>query len=167
MKKTLLPTIALLICTSVFAQTTNEKYAEDVQSIDAIISAYYEVVSGSSEAPWQFKRDKFIHSENAIITRLDENGVAESHVLEVEYVPLALGPKEDFYEKELKRNVSHFGNLAQVWSAFEIRTSPDVASNVRGLNSIQLHYENGRWFIDSWTCEMESSTNNVVNDFLK
>jgi len=167
MKKMLLSTTALLICTSFFAQTTNEKYAEDVQSIDAIISAYYEVVSGSSEDPWQFERDKFIHSENAIITRLDKNGAAESHVLEVEYVPLALGPKEGFYEKELKRTVSHFGNLAQVWSAFEIRTSPDLASNMKGLNSIQLHYENGRWFIDSWTCEMESSKNSLVTDFLK
>ena len=120
----------------------------------------------ASSDPWEFERDKFIHSESAVITRLDENGKAESHTLEAEYIPIGLSPKEDFYEKELKRKVSKYGNIAQVWSAFEIRTDPKTESNIRGLNSIQLHYENGRWWIDSWTCEMESEKNNLVTEFL-
>ncbi len=151
---------------SIFGQTNEEKYKEDVKSVDAIINAYYDVVSGSSSEPWEFERDKFIHSKNAVITRFDENGIAESHTLEAEYIPIGLSPKEDFYEKELKRKVSKYGNIAQVWSAFEIRTDPKTESNVRGLNSVQLHYENGRWFIDSWTCEMESQKNNLVTEFL-
>ncbi|WP_425637904.1 hypothetical protein ACPUEN_00605 [Algoriphagus yeomjeoni] len=101
-----------------------------------------------------------------MITRIDENGQAESHALEAEYIPLALAPKEDFYEKELKRKVSQFGNMAQVWSAFEIRTEPEKESTLRGLNSIQLHYENGRWWIDSWTCEMETENSAVFTEFM-
>jgi hypothetical protein len=31
---------------SIFGQTNEEKYAEDVKSVDAIINAYYDVVSG-------------------------------------------------------------------------------------------------------------------------
>ena len=166
MTKTIVLILTILVCDSIIAQTTAEKYAEDLQSIDAIITAYYDVVSGSSEDPWQFERDSYIHSKNAIITRLDENGNAESHALEAEYIPLALTPKEDFYEKELKRTVSQFGNIAQVWSAFEIRTDPEIATIVRGLNSIQVHYENERWFIDSWTCEMEHPKNPLVAQFL-
>jgi hypothetical protein len=72
----------------------------------------------------------------------------------------------DFYEIELKREVSKYGNIAQVWSAFEIRTEPDVSTTIRGLNSIQLHYEKGRWYIDSWTTQMESDDNVLVQDFL-
>ena len=151
---------------SVFGQTNDEKYAKDVKSIDAIINAYYDVVSGSSSEPWEFERDKYIHSNNAVITRLDDNGKAESHTLEAEYITVGLSPREDFHEKELKRIVSKFGNIAQVWSAFEIRTNPEIASNIRGLNSIQLHYENGRWWIDSWTCEMESEKSSVVTEFM-
>ena len=167
MNKIILTSISIIIAfDSIFGQTNKEKYAEDVKSVDAIINAYYDVVSGSSIEPWEFERDKYIHSKNAIITRLDENGKAESHTLEAEYIPIGLSPKEDFYEKELKRVVSKFGNIAQVWSAFEIRTDLKTESNVRGLNSVQLHYENGRWFIDSWTCEMESEKNNLVTDFL-
>ena len=158
--------ISFLLCNSIFAQSTAEKYAEDVKSIDAIVNAYYAVVSGAGSDPWQYERDKYIHAENAMITRLSQNGKATSHLLEAEYMPLVLAPKSDFYEQELKRTVSHFGNMAQVWSAFEIRTDPKEVSDMRGLNSIQLHYENGRWFIDSWTCEMESDTNALVSDFL-
>ncbi len=168
MKKIILASIsAIFVCNSIFGQITDEKYAEDVKSVDAIIDAYYNVISGSSNDPWQFERDKYIHSNNAVITRLDESGKAESHTLEAEYIPIGLSPKEDFYEKELKRIVSQYGNIAQVWSAFEIRTDPETESNIRGLNSVQLHYENGRWWIDSWTCEMESDKNSLVSDFLR
>jgi hypothetical protein len=166
MKLNVLFAFSFVFCGSLFGQTTDEIYADDVKSIDAIINAYYDVISGSSHDPWQFERDKYIHSENAVITRLDENGNAESHSLEAEYIPLVLSPKEDFYEKELKRKVSHFGNIAQVWSAFEIRNHPNIASKIRGLNSIQLHYEKGRWWMDSWTCEMGSDKNSLVTDFL-
>lgn len=159
--------VGMLISTFVFGQKNEDKYTNDVKSIDAIITAYYDVVSGSSDEPWEFERDQYIHSKNAFITRIDEEGVAETHSLEAEYIPLGLYPKEDFYEKELKRVVSHYGNIAQVWSAFEIRTDPNTETQIRGLNSIQLHFENGRWWIDSWTCEMESENNNLVSDFLK
>jgi hypothetical protein len=167
MNKILLTSISIIFaCNSIFGQTNDDKYAKDVKSVDAIINAYYDVVSGSSNEPWEFERDRYIHSKNAFITRIDENGKAETHSLEAEYIPIGLSPKEDFYEKELKRIVSKFGNIAQVWSAFEIRTDLKTESNIRGLNSVQLHYENGRWFIDSWTCEMESEKNNLVTEFL-
>lgn len=167
MNKIILTTISILFAiNSTFSQTPEEKYAKDVTSIDAIINAYYDVVSGSSSDPWEFERDKYIHSKNAVITRFDDKGNSESHALEAEYIPMGLSPKEDFYEKELKRIVSNYGNMAQVWSAFEIRTDPETESNIRGLNSIQLHYENGRWFIDSWTCEMETEKSSVVTEFL-
>jgi hypothetical protein len=167
MNKILLTSISIIFaCNLIFGQTNDDKYAKDVKSVDAIINAYYDVVSGSSNEPWEFERDRYIHSKNAFITRIDENGKAETHSLEAEYIPIGLSPKEDFYEKELKRIVSKFGNIAQVWSAFEIRTDLKTESNIRGLNSVQLHYENGRWFIDSWTCEMESEKNNLVTEFL-
>ncbi len=108
-------TTTLMICSSIFGQTTDEKYTADVKSVDAIINAYYDVISGSSNDHWHFERDKYIHSNNAVITRLDESGKADSHSLEAEYIPVVLSPKEDFYEKELKRKVSKFGNIAQVY----------------------------------------------------
>jgi hypothetical protein len=167
MKGLLFILIGLLFSTKVLSQTLDEQYGKDVKSIDAIINAYYEVISGASDDPWQFERDKFLHSVKAVIIRLDDNGEADFHSLEAEYIPMGLKPREDFYEHELKRIVSKYGNIAQVWSAFEIRTKPDIPTEIRGLNSIQLHYENGRWYIDSWTAQMESEQNPLVQNFLK
>jgi hypothetical protein len=167
MIKKILFAMAFVFCASISGQTPNERFVDDVKSIDAIIDAYYDVISGSSQDPWQFERDRYIHSKTAVITRLDENGTATSHALEAEYIPMGLAPREDLYEKELKRKVTQYGNMAQVWTAFEIRTDPNITSNIGGLNSIQLHYENGRWWIDSWTCDMESQKNPLVTDFLE
>ncbi len=166
MKSILFMLTCLLFSTRVLSQTIDEQYGKDVKSIDAIINAYYEVISGSSDDPWQFERDKFLHSENAVIIRLDNAGNAAVHSLEAEYIPMGLNPRENFYEHELKRIVSRYGNMAQVWSAFEIRTRPETPSAIRGLNSIQLHYEDGRWYIDSWTAEMESEQHTLMEDFL-
>lgn len=149
-----------------FGQSLDEKYGDDVKTIDAIINAYYGVISGSSDDPWQFERDKYLHASNAVITRLDSSGKAEIHSLEAEYIPMGLNPRESFYEVELKRTVSHYGNMAQVWSAFEVRTDANTPGDVRGLNSIQLHFENNRWYIDNWTVQMEEDGNNLVADFL-
>lgn len=90
---------------SVFGQTNDRKYAKEVKSIDAIINAYYDVVSGSSVEPWKFEKDTFIHLKNTVITRLDKNGKAE-------YILVGLSPKEDSYEKGLKKLVSDYGNIA-------------------------------------------------------
>ena len=59
MKKTVLGFIGLFLFSAVIGQTLDDKYQKDVKSIEAIIDAYYDVISGSSEDPWQFERDKF------------------------------------------------------------------------------------------------------------
>ena len=64
-------------------QSPEEKYVIDIQSMDAIINAYYDVVSGSADDPWHFERDKYIHSEHALIRRFNENGKVESYSLDL------------------------------------------------------------------------------------
>ncbi|ARV05836.1 hypothetical protein BTO04_03590 [Polaribacter sp. SA4-10] len=164
--KNILLAIALMICSSILGQTTDEKYSEDVKSVDAIMKAYYDVASGSSSDPWEFERDTYMHSKNAHIIFLDENGRVELVTLEALQNELRMSERKYFYEKELKRNVSQFGNIVQVWSAYEVRYKPETITNNRGLASIQLHYEKGRWWIDSWTNQMESDKNSLVTAFL-
>jgi low affinity Fe/Cu permease len=167
MNKIIRTSISIIFaCNSIFGQTTDEKYSEDVKSVDTIIKAYYDVVSGSSSDPWEFERDTYIHSKNAHIIFLDEKGKAELVTLESLQIDSRLSERKDLYEKELKRKVSQFGNIVQVWSAYEVRNEPETTTNNRGLVSIQLHYEQGRWWIDSWTNQMESDKNSLVTTFL-
>ena len=167
MNKIILTSISIIFaCNSIFGQTTDEKYSEDVKSVDAIIKAYYDVNSGSSSDPWEFERDTYTHSKNAHIILLDENGKAELVKLEVLQNEFRMSERKDSYEKELKRKVSQFGNIVQVWSAYEIRYEPETSTNNRGLVSIQLHYEKGRWWIDGWTNQNETDKNSIVTKFL-
>ncbi|MDT0554077.1 hypothetical protein [Urechidicola vernalis] len=160
----------LLFCflsITTFAQNTESPYQKDVESIDAIITAYYDVISGAKEDSYQFERDEFLHVPDVQITRINEDGNVDKHPLEAEYIPFALTGKVDMYENELGRTVETYGNMAQVWSAFEIRTEKDTPSDFKGVNSIQLIYSENRWWIASWTCQMESAKFPIPKHLLK
>ena len=62
-----------------------------------------------------------------------------------------------FYEVEIDRRVEIFGDIAQVWSAYEARTDPfDKHPERRGINSIQLYRdETGNWRITSMIWDNE------------
>jgi hypothetical protein len=68
----------------------------------------------------------------------------------------------DFYEVEIARKEFHFGAIAHVLSAYEARTAPAPAGKLlrRGVNSIQLMHDGGRWWILStvWDNEREGVT---------
>src|SRR5690242_14228466 len=52
-------------------------------------------------------------------------------------------------EKELWRNVDRFGNIAQVWSAYELRFASATGESItrRGVNSLQLFFDGSDWAI--------------------
>lgn len=156
MKRYILSLFVLAACGTMYGQTIDDKYSKDVASIDAIINAYYDVVSGPATAPWEFERDKFIHSPDALIVKIDTDGKVDAHSLEGEYVPILLQPRGDFYEVELSRITQRYENMAQVWSTYEIRSDPDDPSGVRGISSIMLYYSEGRWWIASWISQPET-----------
>ena len=163
--------VSLLLCLAIssntLAQNSTATYADDVKSIDAIVDAYYDVISGSSTDPWQHERDAYLHSPKAIITRIGDEGSADTHSLAEEYIPYLLVPKEDVYEVELYREVSDYGQIAQVWSTYELRSAPDTPSDVRGVNSIQLHFDQGRWWITSWLTQYESEEHPIPDQLLQ
>jgi hypothetical protein len=91
-----------------------------------------------------------------VITRLNENGKTESHTLEAEYIPIGLSRKRIFTKRNLKESLTSLEILRKFGVRLKYELTQKTESILRGLNSIQLHYENSRWYIDSWTCEMES-----------
>ncbi len=129
--------------------------AGDVASIDAIIDAYYEVVSGPAGHRYDADRDRALHAPDAIITRITPEGELQRHDLATEQVPLMEPYASGFYEREIKRIVEAYGELAHVWSSFEVRDAPDGKVLSRGINSISLYFDEGRWWIASWSTQAE------------
>lgn len=167
MKKSILLSSLFLVFLNGFSQTEENNFKEDVKSIDAIIHAYYDVICGSSDDPWQFERDKNIHMENALIIRAFNEGKADVHSIEAEYIPLLSNPRRAFYETEINRVTQKFGTIAQVWSTFEMKTAPDVTPFRRGINSIQLYFSEDRWWIASWSTHYEDENTPIPELYLK
>jgi hypothetical protein len=55
--------------------------------------------------------------------------------------------KTPFYERQVKYSVESYGQIAHIWSTYEIRPTPDGKAEVRGINSIQAVYDGLHWRI--------------------
>jgi hypothetical protein len=148
-----------------FESKTNVN-AADVISIDAIIAAAYDVISGPAgrQRDWARERSLFYQGARLIPTAAvpGRNDVALApQILDVEGYIARVEPlfeKSGFYEKEIARRVEHFGSIAHVWSTYESRhDSTDPEPFMRGINSIQLFNDGKRWWILSiyWQHEGE------------
>ncbi|MHB8874884.1 MAG: Cif family virulence factor [Myxococcaceae bacterium] len=64
-----------------------------------------------------------------------------------------------FYEAELECSVLVFGNLAHAWSLYESRSGEGAVSLGRGVNSVQLLKQGGRWKVLSMVWDTERADN--------
>jgi hypothetical protein len=134
----------------------------DVESIDAIITALYDVISGPVGQPrdWNRMRSLFVPGGRLMPTSQREGGTA-LRIMEVnDYIALA-GPSLErvgFTEHEIFRRTEQFGHIAHAFSTYEGRQELDDTT-IRGINSIQLLYDGGRWWIISvyWEAERPDS----------
>ena len=134
----------------------SQNYAgTDVLTIEGIIDAYYEVISGPKGFKYDAEKDKFLHAPGAIITKFSETGEFQRHSLMDEQLPLLEPYLESFYEVEINRVIEEYGDIAHVWSTFEMRKSADSDTFMRGINSISLYYKENRWWIASWSSQNE------------
>jgi hypothetical protein len=138
-----------------FAVTTQAAdHSADVVSIDAIIDAYYEVVSGPAGEIADVERDRFLHHPEhwvAIASR-DAEGrpVVDVQTLD-DYHGTDPAPRsQPFFERETERVVQRFGTVAHVWSSYESSRSPGGEPFDHGVNSILLWFDGERWWIMNW-----------------
>lgn len=137
----------------------------DVASIDAIIAAVYDVISGpaAKKRNWDRMRSLFVPGARLIPTGPRPAGGYGSRVLTVdEYIERAGGffEKEGFYEGEVARQTEQFGQIAHAFSTYESRHAPeDAKAFQRGINSIQLMNDGKRWWVVTifWQGEDEKS----------
>ncbi len=126
----------------------------DVATLDGLLKAYYEVVSGPAGQPRQWARDRSLHHPDAQVVIVDDgpDGTAVAQVMTLaDYHARSAGLAErGFFEYEIHRQVQRHGAVAHVWSTYEWRTTEDGPVGGRGVNSIQVFHDGARWWITSW-----------------
>ena len=153
----------------------SEANPADVESIDGIIAAIYDVISGPAgqKRDWERERSLFIPGARLIPTATVPGKTdvdLTPLVLDIEGYIARVEPlleKEGFYEREIARRVEQFGRIAHVWSMYESRHNPnDAEPFIRGINSIQLFNDGNRWWILSIYWQHESSQHPLPEKYL-
>lgn len=145
----------------------------DVASVDSIIAAVYDVISGPAgkKRDWDRMKSLFIPGARLIPTGARQAGGYGSRVLTVdEYAERAGGlfEKESFYEREAARKTEEFAQIVHVFSTYESRHAPDDAKPFqRGINSIQLMNDGTRWWIVTIFWQAEDEKHPLPEKYLK
>ena len=139
---------------------------DDVKSLDAILHAVYDVISGpAGERDWNRFRSLFV--PEARLTSAQKNKDGSLFLADVEgYVKGAGGyfQTHGFYEQAIVNRVQKFGNIAQVFSSYESRNAPNEKPFARGVNSIQAFTDGSRWWVISILWDEETPTNPLPPD---
>lgn len=151
---------------------TTEARASDVSSIDAIVSAIYDVISGppTQKRDWARMRALFVPGAKLIPTGMHPDGKVGVRMLGLEEYISRSEPfmeKEGFFESELARRTEEFGNIAHVWSTYESRHGKGDKPFARGINSIQLMNDGQRWWVVNILWQGESPEHPLPQKYLE
>jgi hypothetical protein len=152
MRNYLIGALAVLVLAHSPASAQNPR-PEDVSSIDAIMRAYYEVVSGPAGEAADAERDRTLHHPEAwvAIAGKDASGKPVVSVMTLDGYYGENAPREEgFWEWETDRVTSRSGNMVHVWSSYATARTEGGQPYARGVNSVTLFYDGSRWWIMGW-----------------
>jgi hypothetical protein len=144
----------------------------DVASVDAIIGALYDVISGPAgqKRDWDRMRALFTPGARLIPTGRAQDGTYRQRTWTVdEYVTNAGAGLEanGFFEKEIARRTERYGNVVHAFSTYESRrAAADPQPFARGINSIQLWNDGTRWWVVTVFWEGERPDNPIPPRYL-
>jgi hypothetical protein len=143
----------------------------DVQSVDAILAALYDVISGPAGQPrdWNRFRSLFVPDARLIPVRHSKTG---DRADVVPYTPEQYQERatplleQGFFERGMHNTTESFGDIVHVFSTYESRKTKDSAPFQRGINSIQLLKDGKRYWIVTILWDGESPTNPIPEKYL-
>lgn len=145
--------------------------AEDVESIDAILTALYDVISGpvGQARDWDRMRSLFVPGARLIPTGHLQDGSGGHRILTVDDYVQGSGSalvEMGFREVEIGRVTERFGSIAHAFSAYESFRGTETAPFMRGINSIQLWHDGTRWWVVTVFWQQESPDTPIPEKYI-
>jgi len=144
----------------------------DVASLEAILAAVYDSISGAKGKVrnWDRFRSLFAPGARLIPTFKRPSGEFATRALTPEEFIASSGKfmeEQGFFEQAIANHVETFGNIAQVFSVYEGRhDTADPKPFVRGINSIQLMNDGKRWWVVTIFWQAEDAANPLPKKYL-
>jgi hypothetical protein len=175
MKSSIFIIVLFLSFITVKAQESNSTYVvdkNDVSSIDGIICAVYDVISGPTGTERNWDRFRSFFCDGAKLTAVFQDSTGDTYLFNLSVedfveraAPLYL--KNGFFEKEIFGKTEKFNHIAHRFSTYETwRNLDDPEPFGRGINSFQLYNDGERWWIQSIFWEYETKQNPIPVEYL-
>lgn len=171
MKKATTICTVLLIFISVNTSAQSNNYAAKVKTLDSTIKTLYGVISGEKGEVRDWELFKFLFKPQAklIPTGTNKQGIhVARYMTPQEYINTS-GKwlvENGFFEKEVARSVHKFGNIAQVFTTYEaFKSESETKPFMTGINSVQMLYDNNRWWIVNIYWQQASKRNPIPEEF--
>ena len=147
---------------------------EDVATIDGMVKAIYEVISGDPGVKRDWNRFRSLFYPNAKMIPTGKNrttGKPGGRFITPEQYIESSGPyleKEGFHEIGIAQRVEQFGNIAHVFTTYQTKHKiTDEKPFMRGINSIQLLNDGTRWWILNIAWSQETPDSPIPEKYLK
>ncbi len=133
---------------------------EDVKSIEAIVDAYYDSVSGPRGEPrdWDRLLSLFMPDARFIAARAVDGKIIPFGMTPEKFVESnrTYFERGGYFETDIHRRIDTYGSIAQVFSTYASRRAKeDPEPYARGINSFQLMNTGDRWWITTIMWDFE------------
>lgn len=171
----------ILAGVKLMAQKRNEEHvevpviaarSEDVSTIEGIVKASYETISGPVGAPRQWGRDRTLFASHVRFVSLRSDPKAgKVTVRDLNYQEYldesdSFLVKKGFTEVEMGHVIKQYGNVATVLSSYEGRVQSTGKVITRGVNIFSLYNDGQRWWIQTMMWDQERPGNPIPPELL-
>jgi hypothetical protein len=150
---------------------TNTANPKDVQSLDAIVAAIYDVISGPSGArDWNRFNSLFAKDARLIAVRMPKAGGKPDLAVMTPADYAERGGKyfleHGFFEHELSRKTDSYGAMTHIYTTYESRETKDGKPIDRGINSMEFFFDGERWWCVEIYWDSERPGNPIPEKYL-
>lgn len=171
-----------LLCIVLLVSATNntttkqgktKRYANDTKSVQNILDAYYDCISGPIGEKRDFERLKnLFHPEARLIYSNWSNETGKAYLLVFKTIDEFIGKmgyldKKGFYEHEVSNVVHSFSSVTQVFSTYRFRVEDKSIPDGQGMTSYDIFYDGDRYWILSMFWAAENQRYKIPEKYLQ
>lgn len=151
--------------TMVLAAFANGMQAEEVcpssKTLPEMMKALDAAISGPADKDRTCLRSLFLPDATLTVMTADKTGVVKPVPFSVDdwIERVKKRGSTPMYERQVKFVTESYGNIAHLWSLYEIHETPDGPMKSRGVNSIQAMNDGAQWKVVEvlWQAETPST----------
>jgi hypothetical protein len=152
--------MALFLVPGVYAQPAPGAGAcPSAKTLDELIKALDDAVSGPGNKDRTCLRGLLLPDARlSPLSPVPDGKLAPHHLTVDDWInAVAKRGSEEIYERQVKVTTHQYGHIAELWCDYEIRSTPDGAATIHGVNSIQAVYDGAHWRVAAILWETEKT----------